>query len=75
MEFGDNSVNLELRFWIDDPEQGRANIISEILLIVWDKFHENDISIPYPQRDLHIRSVLGEKDISALVEIRQNEDK
>ncbi len=65
-DFGDNSVNLEIRFWVDDPEHGRANITSEILLTVWDKFHEHDISIPFPQRDLHIRSVLGETDITAL---------
>ncbi len=55
-EFGDSSVNLELRFWIDDPMNGRANVISEVLLSIWDKFHENGIEIPYPQRDLHLRS-------------------
>ena len=55
-EFGDNSVNLEMRFWIDDPMNGRANVVSALLLRIWDKFHEHDIEIPYPQRDLHIRS-------------------
>ncbi len=54
--FGDNSVDLKLRFWIRDPERGVINVKSEILLNVWDKFHEHDIEIPYPQRDLHIRS-------------------
>lgn len=65
MGFGDNSVNLELRIWIDDPEQGRANLLSEVLLNVWDSFHEHGISIPYPQRDLHVKTLLGETDISA----------
>lgn len=55
-EFGDSSVNIEMRFWINDPKNGRANVTSEILLRVWDKFHEHDIEIPYPQRDLHLRS-------------------
>ena len=64
--FGDSSVNLEIRVWVDDPEAGRANIISEILLNVWDKFHEHGIEIPFPQRDLHIQSVLGQSDLSAL---------
>ncbi len=41
---------------IKDPEAGVANVKSEILLNVWDKFNEHDIEIPYPQRDLHIRS-------------------
>jgi small-conductance mechanosensitive channel len=64
--FGDSSVNLELRLWIDDPQQGRANVISEVLLSIWDKFHERGITIPFPQRDLHVKSVLGETDIAAL---------
>jgi len=54
--FGDSSVNLELRFWIDDPTNGLGNVKSEVLLKIWDKFHQNGIEIPYPQRDLHIRS-------------------
>lgn len=56
MDFGESSVDLELRFWIDDPMNGRANVISELMLLVWAKFHEADIEIPYPQRDLHLRS-------------------
>jgi small-conductance mechanosensitive channel len=55
-EFGDNSVNLEIRFWIDDPMNGRANVVSGLLLRIWDSFHEHSIEIPYPQRDLHLRS-------------------
>lgn len=54
--FGDNSVNLEIRGWINDPVNGVGNIRSDILLRVWDKFKENGIGIPYPQRDLHIKS-------------------
>ncbi len=64
--FGDSAVNLEIRIWVDDPEEGRANIISEVLLNVWDLFKQHGIAIPYPQRDLHIRSVFGEQDLSAL---------
>lgn len=61
--FGDNSVDLELRFWIDDPQEGTSNVKSKVLLNVWDKFKENEIEIPYPQRDLHIRSsVVGVTD-------------
>ncbi len=55
-EFGDNSVNLDLRFWINDPMNGCGNVVSAVLLSVWDKFHEHGIEIPYPQRDLHLRS-------------------
>ncbi|MCW9013161.1 MAG: mechanosensitive ion channel [Gammaproteobacteria bacterium] len=54
--FGNSSVDLELRVWIDDPTNGRSNVLSEILLGVWDRFHEQGIEIPFPQRDLHLRS-------------------
>lgn len=52
--FGDNSVDLQLRFWIRDPQNGVANITSQVMLKVWDILKENDIEIPYPQRDVHL---------------------
>ena len=64
--FGDSSVDLELRVWISDPQNGRGSVISEVLLDVWDRFHENGIEIPFPQRDLHLRSMMGEKDLASL---------
>ena len=54
--FGDNSVDLEVRIWINDPHNGLSNIKSQILLKIWENFHENGIEIPYPQRDLHIKN-------------------
>ncbi|MYJ71696.1 MAG: mechanosensitive ion channel [Rhodospirillaceae bacterium] len=54
--FGDSAVNLEIRIWIDDPAEGRSNVVSEVLLRVWDLFHEHGIEIPFPQRDLHLKS-------------------
>ncbi len=56
VDFADNSVNMEMRYWVDDPMNGRANVTSELMLAVWDKFKENNIEIPYPQRDIHFRS-------------------
>jgi small-conductance mechanosensitive channel len=54
--FGDSSVDLEARFWVNDPEGGVANIRSEVFLKIWHKFKDNGIEIPFPQRDLHIKS-------------------
>ncbi len=53
--FGDNSVNLEVRVWIADPQNGIGNITSELLLAIWDKFKEEGVEFPFPQRDLHIK--------------------
>ena len=52
--FGDSSVDLELRVWIRDPQNGVANVRSAILLQVWDRFREHGIEIPFPQRDVHL---------------------
>jgi len=55
MGFGDSSVDFELRFWILDPEEGMANIRSDIYMRIWQLFKEHDIEIPFPQRDLNLR--------------------
>ncbi|MEM9899213.1 MAG: mechanosensitive ion channel domain-containing protein, partial [Pseudomonadota bacterium] len=56
VEFGDSAVNFDLRFWIDDPKNGLSNVRSEVMLSVWDGLHEMGVEIPFPQRDLHIKS-------------------
>lgn len=56
MSFGDSGIELELRVWIQDPESGMANVRSDINVAIWRAFKAAKIVIPYPQRDLHIRS-------------------
>jgi len=57
--FGDNSVDLELRIWIGDPEKGTSNVSSAVRLAIWDNFAEHGVEIPFPQRDVHIKSQPG----------------
>ena len=59
MEFADSGIALELRVWYADPENGVANIRSDINLAIWRAFKEAGITIPFPQRDLHVRSADG----------------
>ena len=59
MGFGDNGIHFELRFWITDPEAGINNIRSDLYFGIWDAFEAHAITIPFPQRDLHIRSMPG----------------
>ncbi len=56
MNFGPDSVELELRIWINDPKLGVANVRSDVLLNIWALYHENGIEFPFAQRDLHIKS-------------------
>ena len=56
LEFGDNSVNFEIRCWINDPQSGVGNVKGDVMMRVWDLFQEHGIEIPFPQRDLHIKN-------------------
>lgn len=55
MGFGGSSVDFEIRFWIKDPEEGVSAVRSDVYKKVWRLFHENNIEIPFAQRDLNIR--------------------
>jgi small-conductance mechanosensitive channel len=55
-EFGDSSINFLLRFWIDDPQQGLTNIRGKVMLALWDAFKENGISIPFPHREVIMKT-------------------
>jgi small-conductance mechanosensitive channel len=57
--FGDSSVDHEILAWISDPEAGVGNVQSDILNRLWLLFQEHKIEIPYPQSDVHIRSLPG----------------
>lgn len=57
LEFGDNGIGLELRIWINDPEQGVNNVRSDLNLAIWRAFKENNITIPFPQRDVYVKTL------------------
>lgn len=56
LTFGENGMHLELRAWIEDPEAGVNNVRSELNLAIWRAFRSHGITIPYPQRDVHVVS-------------------
>lgn len=56
MNFGDSTIDLELRFWIHDPVNGTANVRSAVMLNVWDLYRQHGIELPNPQRDITLRN-------------------
>ena len=56
VEYADNSINFELLFWIDVRETPRRKVRSALYFAIFDELKKAGIEIPYPQRDLHIRS-------------------
>lgn len=55
--FGESSVDFEILAWIKDPQEGVGNVKSEVLNRLWDLFQEHGIEIPFPQRDINVRSI------------------
>jgi small-conductance mechanosensitive channel len=66
IEFGESSLKLQLRFWIGDAQNGVQNVKSDVLLQIWDRFKQNGIRVPYPQRDVHLRSSAERTPLQAL---------
>lgn len=63
VEFGDSSLNFELLVWIDQPPEHK-NIRSRLNYAIDAGFRRKGITIPFPQRDLHVKSAPGLKEIS-----------
>nr|WKN36582.1 mechanosensitive ion channel [Tunicatimonas sp. TK19036] len=55
-EFGDSSLNFNLMVWTSQYVQRPRALKSQLYYSVFKKFKEHGIEIPFPQRDLHIRS-------------------
>jgi small-conductance mechanosensitive channel len=64
MGFGDNGINLELRLWVNDPENGMNSVRSDSYLHIWRAFRAAGISIPYPQRDVRLSPERAAKAVS-----------
>jgi small-conductance mechanosensitive channel len=54
--FGDSSLDFELFMWIKDPYNS-VSIKSDIRFEIFKIFEENNIEIPFPQQDLHIKTI------------------
>jgi small-conductance mechanosensitive channel len=57
MSFGDHGIELELRFWITDPQEGVNNVRSDVNRAIWRQFKEAGITIPVAQREVRLEMV------------------
>ncbi len=57
--FGDSSLNFELLVWMNIRINSRKKVASDLYFAIFEAFKEAGIEIPFPQRDLHIRSAEG----------------
>ena len=54
MRFGEYAMELELRFWIIDPQEGVNNVRSDVNRRIWKLFREHGITIPVPQQQVRL---------------------
>jgi small-conductance mechanosensitive channel len=59
MGFNDYGFDLELRFWISDPQEGVNNVRSDVNRAIWRLFKANGITIPVAQREIRIVAAEG----------------
>jgi small-conductance mechanosensitive channel len=59
MHFSDHGIDLELRFWIADPENGVNNVRSDVNRAIWQHFKQARITIPVAQRDVRMVTTRG----------------
>lgn len=56
VQFGDSAMNFELRAWVEKASH-RLQVKSDLLMAIDEKFHQQGVEIPFPQHDLHLRSI------------------
>jgi small-conductance mechanosensitive channel len=63
-EFGDNGIHMELRVWSSSLIHYQGRFKSDINYGIYRKFKEHNITIPFPQRDIHFKSDLPSAQIN-----------
>jgi small-conductance mechanosensitive channel len=66
VEFAEAGMKFALTFWIPDPD-GMDNVKSDVMLSLWDAFKREGIRVPYPVREIRIRS--GALPVETTVEV------
>ena len=54
INLADSGIDIELGFWIDDPEQGSQNVRSDVYVQILAMFKAQGIEIPFPQREVRL---------------------
>ena len=53
--FGDSGVDFCVEFWVEGLDDGPNKFSSDVLFLIWNALKDNNIEIPFPQRELRIR--------------------
>ena len=62
MHFSDSGIELELRFWIADPQEGVNNVRSDVNRAIWRLFKEHNLTMPPAQREILVHTAPADLD-------------
>ncbi|MBI1892190.1 MAG: mechanosensitive ion channel [Burkholderiales bacterium] len=54
LQFAADGIELEIGFWIADPENGKGGVLSNVNRVIWRTLRENHVKVPYPQREIRL---------------------
>lgn len=54
LKFSADGIDLEIGFWIADPENARAKVLSDVNRAIWRAMQAHQIKVPYPQREIRL---------------------
>jgi len=54
LQRGADGLDLQLSFWINDPQNGRGGVTSDVNRAIWRALKENHVEVPFPQREMRI---------------------
>ena len=69
--FGANGIDLRVGFWVKDPENGYMGLFSAIFLTIWQRFNEENIDFPFPQREIRFAPSENNLNHQALLQAMQ----
>lgn len=52
--FGDSGIDILVEFWMEGIDDGVNRVGADLLLMIWQALKDNDIEIPFPQREVKI---------------------
>jgi small-conductance mechanosensitive channel len=55
-KFGDSGVDFAVEFWVEGIDDGKNKYSSEVMFLIWNALKDNNIEIPYPQREIRYRA-------------------
>jgi small-conductance mechanosensitive channel len=54
--FAESGIDILVEFWMEEIDDGKNHVGADLLLMIWQALKDHDIEMPFPQRELRIRS-------------------